>query len=285
MRIRPLDPSSDALEPALGEAFERGLTRSERCFVADARDGRLAGLVAFGDPDDDGVVVVELLELPWDADHDGLGRRLLEESLAQLPERPAALWYLLDDPHPWHQRPEARKRLLESVGFEVARVTRRWERQGRVGPVADAISYRSLEEVGDAAFEAAVARVVEGSLDRRLHADDAHRQTTFLIGLEHDPGHYELAYEADGSLIGLIAAARVGSQPIVALLGVTPEHRGRGHALALLARATNHLAGAGERAIRADTDERNGPMARCFARLGYEQFATRTEYVRAQRPR
>ena len=147
MRIRPLDPSSDALEPALGEAFERGLTRSERCFVADARDGRLAGLVAFGDPDDDGVVVVELLELPWDADHDGLGRRLLEESLAQLPERPAALWYLLDDPHPWHQRPEARKRLLESVGFEVARVTRRWvdEVAAWLGPVSGLVQGWWLE--------------------------------------------------------------------------------------------------------------------------------------------
>ena len=285
MRIRPFDPSSDALEPALGEAFERDLTRAERCFVAEARDGQVAGLVAFGDPDDDGVLAVELLELPWDADHDGLGRRLLEESLAQLPERPAALWYLLDDPHPWHGHPEARKRLLESVGFEVARVTRRWERGGRVEPVTDALSYRSVDEVGDAAFEAAVVRIVHGSLDRRLHAHDAHRQTTFLLGLEHEPAHYELAYGTDGSLVGLIAGARVASQPIVALLGVTPEHRGRGHGLALLARATNHLAGAGERPIRADTDQRNVPMARCFAWLGYEQFATRTEYVRAQRPR
>jgi RimJ/RimL family protein N-acetyltransferase len=119
-----------------------------------------------------------------------------------------------------------------------------------------------------------------GSLDRRLRPEDAAGQVELLLGLAHEPGWYELAHEPSGDLVGLLAAACVQSQPIVALVGVVPEHRGRGHSLRLLARATRHLAGSGAATIRADSDELNEPMARTFRRAGYRQFATRSEYLR-----
>jgi RimJ/RimL family protein N-acetyltransferase len=61
---------------------------------------------------------------------------------------------------------------------------------------------------------------------------------------------------------------------------VVPEQRGRGLAGALVRRATHRLAGAGATEIRADCDRENVPMARAFARAGYEQFARRRSFRR-----
>ena len=224
-------------------------------------------MIELGDVGPDGTAFVEAL--PADPDE---ARELLEHTLARLDPKPSRLEYVLDVPHPEKQV------LLERLGFELARVTRRWEwRRGTAMPaVEDRLRYRTVER-GE--LEEAIARIAEHSLDRRLDPGEAQRQAALLLGLEHEPGWYELAFADDGGVVGLLAAARVQSWPIVALIGVVPEHRGRGHALRLLARATRHLAQAGAKIIRADTDVLNEPMAKAFRRAGYEQFATRSEYV------
>jgi ribosomal protein S18 acetylase RimI-like enzyme len=232
-----------------------------------------AGRVVLSETAADGTAFVELLEAAPDEAAD-----VLERALAQLDPRPARLEYLLDVPHPRHPRPDETRELLEQLGFRLVRVTRRWEwRRGTPIPAPDdALTYRVA---ADAGLEDAVRRVAAGSLDRRLGPDDARWHAELLLGLDHEPGWYELASEPGGDLVGLVAAARV-PQPIVALVGVVPEQRGRGHSLRLLARATRHLAEAGGATIRADSDELNEPMARTFRRAGYRQFATRSEYFR-----
>ena len=231
------------------------------------------GRVVFGETAADGTAVVELLEAaPDDA------AELLESSLAQLEPRPTRLEYLLDVPHPRHPDPDATRELLDRLGCRLARVTRRWEwRRGPLAEPDDPLTYRTPSE---AELEDAVRRVAAGSLDRRLGPEDARWHTELLLGFDHEPGWYELACEPGGELVGLLAAARVQSQPIVAFVGVVPKHRGRGHSLKLLARATRHLAESGAATIRADSDELNEPMARTFRRAGYRQFATRSEYLR-----
>ena len=234
----------------------------------------MTGRIVFGETAADGTAVVELLEASPDE-----APELLETSLAQLDPRPTTLEYLLDVPHPRHPHPDETRELLERLGFRLVRVTRRWEWQ-RGTPFAepdDPLTYRAA---GEAELEEAVRRVAEGSLDRRLRPEDASWHTELLLGLDHEPGWYELASEPNDDLVGLAAAAGAQSQPIIALVGVVPEHRGRGHSLRLLARATRHLADSGAETIRADSDELNEPMAKTFRRAGYRQFATRSEYLR-----
>ncbi len=130
-----------------------------------------------------------------------------------------------------------------------------------------------------------------------------------------EPAGCFIAIDSDGGIEGLIAFSEVDSQgrayvellhaawhdeptrivrelldASLSQLPVRPatleylldERRGRGHGLTLLARATRHLARAdGTTSIRADSDELNEPMRRCFERAGYTQFATRSEYRRA----
>jgi GNAT superfamily N-acetyltransferase len=230
------------------------------------------GRVAFGEIGPDGTAVVELLEAAADEAAD-----MLEGALAQFEPRPTRLEYLLDVPDPRHPSPDATRDLLERLGFGLVRVTRRWEwRRGTAIPALDdPLTYRAA---GGAELEDAVGRVAAGSLDRRLRPQDAAWHTELLLGFDHEPGWYELACDGGGDLVGLVAAARVGAQPIVAFVGVVPEHRRRGHSLRLLARATRHLAEGGAETIRADSDELNEPMARAFRRGGYRQFATRSEY-------
>jgi GNAT superfamily N-acetyltransferase len=234
----------------------------------------LTGRIAFGETAADGTAVVELLEAAPDEAAD-----LLERSLAQLDPRPTRLEYLLDVPHPRHPHPDETRELLERLGFRLVRVTRRWEwRRGTPLPDPDdPLTYRAA---GQTELEDAVRRIAAGSLDRRLRPDDARWHAELLLGLDHEPGWYELASEPGGGLVGLVAAARAQSHPVVALIGVVPEHRGRGHSVRLLARATRHLAASGAATIRADSDELNEPMARTFRRAGYRQFATRSEYLR-----
>ena len=230
------------------------------------------GRVAVSETGPDGTAFVELLDAAPDE-----AAELLERSLAQLEPRPARLEYLLDVPDPRHPHPEATRELLERLGFRLARVTRRWEwrRDTPVPSPEDPLNYYAA---GEAELEDAVRRAAAGSLDRRLRPGDARWHAELLCGFDHEPGWYEVATEPAGELVGLLAAARVQSQPIVAFVGVVPEHRGRGHSLRLLARATRHLAENGAPTIRADSDELNEPMARTFRRAGYRQFATRSEY-------
>ncbi|HYZ79519.1 MAG TPA: GNAT family N-acetyltransferase [Gaiellaceae bacterium] len=234
----------------------------------------MSGRVAFGETAANGTVLVELLEAGPDE-----APELLESALAQLDPRPTRLEYLLDVPHPRHPHPDETRELLERLGFRLVRVTRRWEWRRGTRPVEpdDPLTYQVANE---AELEDAVRQVAAGSLDRRLRPEDARWHAELLLRLDHEPGWYELASEPGGDLVGLVAAARVQSQPIVALVGVVPEQRGRGHSLRLVARATRHLAASGATTIRADSDDLNEPMARTFRRAGYRQFATRSEYFR-----
>jgi RimJ/RimL family protein N-acetyltransferase len=286
--VRPLQHGdATALAGALDEAIAAGLTRRERCFVSVTARGRVEGLIAYGDPSAEGEIVVELLDLPWRGDHRSVADELLWASLERLSPRPSRLEYLLDSPHPWHPHAEERRAALERLGFRLARTTRRWEwrRETGIPQVADALSYRPQRDAAE--LEDAVLRISEGSLDRRIRAErerlgpaaDARRHAALLLELDHDPSGYELAYD-QGRFAGLAAAARIRWGPIVALVGVVPELRGRGHGLRLLVRATRRHADAGAEAVRADSDELNEPMGQCFRRAGYRQFATRAEYLR-----
>jgi RimJ/RimL family protein N-acetyltransferase len=79
--------------------------------------------------------------------------------------------------------------------------------------------------------------------------------------------------------VGLFTVGKAVGVAFITLVGVVPERRGQRYVDDLVARATGVLVEAQEETIRADTDSANEPMAKAFARAGFVNFMTRTEYV------
>ena len=146
--------------------------------------------------------------------------------------------------------------------------------------------FRSLIDVGEKAFKAALIRVSEGSLDRRRlnkrHqlGPGAEAQDTFdqLKSMEYDPVWWELAFTTDDRLAGLVMPTQLPSAATIGYIGVAPEMRGKGYGEVLLVRATATLLKSGAPLVRGDTDGDNRPMAKVFRNVGYRQFATRREF-------
>jgi RimJ/RimL family protein N-acetyltransferase len=233
---------------------------------------------------------VVLIESDWD-DRDA-GCALM----ARVHERAAelgadALEHTIDSPPvpPQHQeRSEARVALLEACGYALLRDGLRWLFAGQMRPADGPLHFRSLHDVGEEAFVDALAATFAGTLDAELQHDiardgargAAQRYLDDHRALEHRPEWWELGFTGDGALAGVIMGARNPTSAVIAYIGVVPEQRGRGLAAALVRRGTHRLAAAGATEFRADCDRDNVPMARAFARVGYEQFARRRSFRR-----
>ena len=132
---------------------------------------------------------------------------------------------------------------------------------------------RHTREPGDSWINQSIAEQGVGGAARADFIDSQ--------GMEHRPEWWELAYTADGSLAGVIMAARNPTSAVIAYVGVVPEQRGRGMAADLVRRGTNTLLAAGATEIRGDCDRDNTGMIRAFERAGFTQFARRRTYHRA----
>lgn len=298
IRLRPIADSelaifaATATDPGHVEAVRRyvddllgkGAMRREWCFLAE-RNGAPVGRIAFwtlpgaASPSD-----IVLFDLPWSAPEAGaIGASMLRRVADRARSLGAlALGHVLDTPPQapqWQAEPERRKALLAANGFEIRRQTVRFELDPAtpVPPAAGGLIFRSMAEVGEAGFRAATERVTAGTLDRRIGDEDIFADAQ---GLRHEPGWWELAYEPDGALVGLVMPALAPSVATIGYVGVVPERRGRGHIDALLARGTATLARIGRWPVKADADIRNTPMAGAFRRAGWRDFAIRTEFER-----
>lgn len=307
MQIRPIRPSelpafaaigadnrhTDDIRQYLDQMIAAGSMRPDWCFVADDGD-QLRGRVAFWTLPKVGVpLAIVLLDAPSQhADHD-IGLRLLDESIAVMRAHGAAdLEHVLDLPAQWPQwqaDPERRHGLLTEAGFTIQRETRRfaWQPAAAPPPLTQDLRFRSLSEVGAAAFIDAIERVSAGSLDQRTRHDraelgaacEAQQTWNELQSMDYDPAWWQLAYTAADELVGLVMPALNPTSATIGYIGVTPEQRGRGYIDDLLARGTTMLLNSGRTAIRADTDVANIPMAQAFGRAGYSEFAMRREYI------
>ncbi|WP_246469890.1 GNAT family N-acetyltransferase [Cohnella nanjingensis] len=273
----------------------KGSMREEWCYVA-SEGGRALGRLAYWTmPGEAHPLSLVLLDLPWVEDGCAeIGRRLLQESLPAMRALGAReIEHVLDVPvmaPQWQTHPEARMRFLEEAGFAQIRQTCRFERiPGKSATVdkGDAgLSFRSLAEVGETAFIAAIEQANRGTLDLREQGDrdrlgpveHARRAFEDLRRMAYEPDWWQLAYTPSGELVGLIMPAKSPTFATIGFIGVVPEHRGRGYIHALLRRGTAILEAAGVAPIRADTDVNNHPMANAFAQAGYAAFANRREY-------
>ncbi|MGW0736016.1 GNAT family N-acetyltransferase [Streptomyces sp. NPDC002851] len=89
----------------------------------------------------------------------------------------------------------------------------------------------------------------------------------------------QLAYTADGELVGTHWPCRIPAGFAAGLIGVVPEQRGHGYAYDLLSACTHFLAERGATEVIAATDVGNTPMAAHFARAGYPVVEKRITLV------
>lgn len=311
MHLRPISPSEldhfvaagppehrDEVGWYLRSMFAAGSMRPEWCFIAEEVGVRTLGRVAFWAlPGTETPFALVLLDIPWDSDYMGIGTCLLEavhDEARRLGTK--ELEHVIDDPpmrpqFQYHQ--EKRVALLQSVGFSLRRETDRFEWPGGKPPVgADRLSFRTLEEVGEEAFVDTMKRVSEETLDRqireereRLGPQEAAREFfEDARRVEHDPSWWRLAYcRPDGDLVGLVMPAAPPGFLTLFYVGVVTEMRGRGYVDDLLTAGTATLLdarakGRDEKALRADTDVTNAPMAAAFERAGWARFAKRRAF-------
>jgi len=282
----------------LQSMFAAGSMRLEWCFVAQEEEDRPLGRVAYWTlPGMEEPFALVLLDVTWDGDYVSVGTLLLGDVLNEARRLGAEEnEHVIDDPpmRPQFQyHPEERVELLQRVGFSLKRETDRFEwRAGEPPAVPDRLSFRTLEEVGEAAFVDAMRRVSEGTLDReireereRLGPEKAAREFfEDARRVEHEPSWWRLAYSRpERELVGLVMPAEPPDFLTVFYVGVVPEMRGRGYVDDLLAAGTTTLLaarakGRNEKPLRADTDVANAPMAAAFERAGWARFAGRREY-------
>jgi ribosomal protein S18 acetylase RimI-like enzyme len=167
----------------------------------------------------------------------------------------------------------------------------RWRYSGSAPDEAreeHSLIFRALPDVGENAFVEAIAATYEGIRDSWItrgievngtlgaaRADFRDEQ-----GLDYRPEWWELAYTADGTLAGVIMAARNPTAAVISYVGIVPERRGRGLAPQLVRRGTGRLLESGAEEIRGDCDRDNIGMIKAFERSGYEEFARRRTYKR-----
>jgi hypothetical protein len=275
--------------------FAAGAMRPEWCFLFEQEEPALGRIALWALPGADRPLALVLLDVPWEEEGMTASVPLLRDVL----DRARALGaeeieHVLDSPPMYPQfqsHQERRSELLDVIGFALKRETIRFEWRGKKSPVVPGrLVFRTLDEVGDEAFMDAMARVSEGTLDRRIQ-DERERLGSGKAAraffedarrVKHEPSWWRLAYTPDGELVGLVMPVEPPASLTIYYVGVVPAMRGQGYIDDLLAAGAATLlaagSGAGGKSLRADTDIANVPMAAAFRRAGWDEFAKRREY-------
>ena len=274
--------------------LRQGCTNADWCLVLLDSGTPVARGALWALPEHPVPTDIVLIDADW-SESDLAGGCALMDALHELARSFGAdvLSHSVDAPPiaPQYQENEAdRVRLLERSGYRLLRDGLRW-RYSRTAPNAGAdpsLEFRSLSEVGSDAFVEAIAATYEGTRDswitrnvnERGRLPAARSDFGDYQEMEHRPEWWELAYAEDGSLVGVIMAARNPSTAVVAYVGVVPAYRGGGLASVLVRRGTEHLLASGASDIRGDCDRDNPAMVKAFERAGFEQFARRRTFER-----
>jgi len=146
------------------------------------------------------------------------------------------------------------------------------------------LTWRAYGEFDDARLIRVIAATYEGSLDcpelcgiRAMEDVVAAHKSTGIFR----PESWFLA-EHEGEPVGciLVNDAPTGAKADVVYVGVTPPHRGRGFARAMIEHASARAADRGQRAITLASDAQNAPAMRIYEAAGFHEIARRTAYVR-----
>ncbi|MFI6265224.1 GNAT family N-acetyltransferase [Micromonospora sp. NPDC051006] len=253
-------------------------------------DHLLARVAWWGRGGDDVPLLLDILDMDDDAeDLTAVGQALYAEAARHVvPPGVTPPEYGRFIPANWRQDPatfravRARMAVVANTGAEltVERLRLEW-RPGADLPTPDRrLAFRPATDTDE--LITLMTRALDGTLDAHSRADLAQ-----MPAHEAAAQHYErelATYSSPrrwwqiatlgegGEPVGFIIPARNAYHPVIAYLGVVPEHRGNGYAHGLLAEGTRILAGENVPRIRAATDLGNAPMANAFARAGYVNF-------------
>ncbi|GIF49188.1 RimJ/RimL family protein N-acetyltransferase [Asanoa ferruginea] len=215
--------------------------------------------------------------------------KLFEAATAAVfPEGATLPQYIRFTPLDWLDDPAANRVVTERVAalertgakLLVERLRLEWLPERGVPEVDNRrLTFRPVADRAD--LVALMTDVLDGTLDahsqaeltRMSAAEQANQQyDEELLGYQSPREWWRIGVLDDGTPVGFVIPARNSYNPIIAYIGVVPAHRGNGYIAELLAEGTRLLAAEGVPRIRAATDVGNIPMAKAFARAGYEVF-------------
>lgn len=275
-----------------------GEYRPEHTWVAIREDVVVARACWWAGPEDERPAALDWLEAEPGPHQVQLGTRLLLAAHVQMRnDKGARPDYHLFLPPAWRNHPkikaaaEARMETARNAGLRpfVERLSFRWSASQNPTPKgSDRLRFRTAD---DAQMLPALRRVLVDTLDafsrrdidRRGLENTAEVQLQELSWFPSPREWWQLAYTSSNEFVGLVIPARNYERPIIAYIGVVPEHRGLGYVDDLLAEALGRLSevAPGEE-VAADTDRDNVPMAKAFARVGFRKTGERIVLTDAQ---
>ncbi|MFD1537046.1 GNAT family N-acetyltransferase [Nonomuraea guangzhouensis] len=281
------EPISWADPDRLLPFLKNGQYHHDRIWVAEHDGQILARAVWWGFPDGDRPLALDCLWVhPSVPDRVGLAAELLRHAHEKYGDAPAYHVFVANG---WRDNPDITAAIAwrwqagagAGLTDELERLRYEWTTGAPVPAASGRLVFRA--EADDEAFVEAFRRVAVGTLDHHtqqaLATTDPEAQAREDIAdyrsMPGDRDWWRLAYTPDGDLAGVALPSANGGGPVVAYLGVVPEHRGHGYADDLLGEITRTHAERGADRIVADTDAVNVPMARAFERAGYRNFAVR----------
>ncbi|WP_433315043.1 GNAT family N-acetyltransferase [Micromonospora sp. CA-269861] len=264
--------------------------RPEWMWVALHGDRLLARVAWWGRSGDSTPLLLDILDVDDTADDLTEVAQALYETAAErvLPTGATPPEYGRFIPADWRENQDAyravrlRMGVLENTGAHLTVERLRLEWSPTVGvPTPDRrLAFRPVSDTDE--LIALMTRTLDGTLDAHSRSDLAQ-----MSPHEAAVKHYEQEFATyssprrwwrvgtlgrDGDPVGFVVPARNAYHPVIAYLGVVPEHRGHGYVDGLLAEGTRILAEENVPRIRAATDLGNAPMANAFARAGYVNF-------------
>ncbi|MFI6267681.1 GNAT family N-acetyltransferase [Micromonospora zamorensis] len=264
--------------------------RPEWMWMALRGDRLLARVAWWGRGDDTAPLLLDILDVDDGAEDLTEVAQALYETAAKQVLTPGAVppEYGRFIPADWREDPDTyravrtRMGVLENAGarLTVERLRLEWRPAAGLPTPDQRLAFRPALDTDE--LVALMTRALDGTLD-------AHSRTDLAQMSPHEAAlkHYEqelATYSSprewwrigtlgeNGDPVGFVIPARNAYHPVIAYLGVVPEHRGHGYVDGLLAEGTRTLAAEDVPRIRAATDLGNVPMAKAFARAGYVNF-------------
>src|SRR5918994_1277941 len=276
-----LDPCTPGLMGTLRQLWDDGSGRPEWTLLAEDAGRPVARVALFTEPLGCGLDLREgRLAGLWvdrrSPSHADAARLLLDEAADLAAEATPFIERRLN-PEVHHDIPFWRS-VLERAGFALFHEKEGfvWTDDGGALPGPRRLSFTSLADVGRAAYAAAMAATIPGTLDRNdrfyLEACGAAGWGTEMVGAADpaDERGWLLAHEPDGTLAGYVGVGgfEEGVGTIVHI-GVVPERRGRGYVDELLVAANRAARELGYRSMLSDVDTDNAPMLAAMDRNGH----------------
>jgi RimJ/RimL family protein N-acetyltransferase len=292
LTIRPITGSDElelfcripyGLNAELAGDLRSGRRRAHWLWMAIC-DDRLVGRVAWWARDPGGEPsVMDILDV-LDTEDVETGVRLLEAAMVGMPRVQYTRFVSPD----WRDAPALWREALERTGATlfVERLRLQWSPGTPIPEPTGRLRFREVGGRED--LLALLTRVLDGTLDAHSISDLADKTPAQVAAEQYDEEFpvyegprewWRIATTPAGEPVGFVIPSRNAYNPIIAYIGVLPEHRGHGYIDEILAEGTRILAAQDVPRIRAATDVGNVPMAKAFARLGYDNFERQVDMI------